>query len=452
MSVPATSESVLSDTTLARFPMSRRTGKVTAPRRDRRQVAPDETGWSKPIWWRVLALLIVVSVFLAPRISELDRLVTPDEPIWLARSANFYEALSSGELEDTYQFAHPGVTVMWLGAAGYWWKANDFADRIDGQIPQRLNRVALILEEMGYDPLDIMVGGRIMIVLALTIVFGIAFLFGLKLLPFWVAVFGFLIMALDPFPLALSRLLHIDATATMLMLLSVLAGSVYLFRGRQRSALIASGIAAGLAVLTRSQMGVLAIWFAVMLLIEARHWQWSRRAWAASIRSCIRPFAIWGAASFLTFVLLWPAVWVDPIGTFKGMLDFAETAAIEGHERTVAFAGQLYEGDPGFRFYPTTFFWRATPTVILGVILGVVAVVLSKRMGATQIERRIAITLMLAAASYGLLMSLAAKKFDRYLVPVYPLMAILAAWGLLIASRKIANRTPGPSGHRPLSR
>ncbi len=425
--------------------LSRRTGRIRAPRRDKRRAADAETGWSKPLLWRVVALLVVLLAFVAPRLTELDRMVTPDEPIWLARSANFYEAISSGDLGSTYQFAHPGVTVMWLGAAGYWWKARDYTDRIDGQIPQRLNYIASTLAKMGHDPLDVMVAGRVMIVLALTVVFALSFLYALRLLPFWTAVFGFLIAALDPFPIALSRLYHIDATASYLMLLSVLAGSVYLFRGRKRADLIVSGIAAGLAVLTRSQMGVLAVWFALMLLIEVRNWRFGGVGWVESIRVCVRPLVAWGVAAFLTCLLLWPALWVDPVGTIRGMLDFAETAAIEGHERTVVFAGQLYEGDPGFQFYPASFLWRATPGVVIGIVLALAAVILTKRLGVSQVQRRIAMSLTLAIVSYGLLMTLAAKKFDRYLLPVYPLAALLAAWGLLVVARKLASLMPGPS-------
>ncbi|MBX3071074.1 MAG: glycosyltransferase family 39 protein [Thermomicrobiales bacterium] len=413
---------------------------VLAPRRERKRGEAQDAGWSKPVAWRVAALLLLAATFLLPRIVELDRMVTPDEPIWLARSANFYEALSSGDLKSTYQFAHPGVTVMWLGAAGYWWKANDYIDRIDGQISQRNNRVALILTDLGYEPLDIMVAGRTMIVLALTIVFLLSFLYALKLLPFGVALFGFLIMALDPFPLALSRLLHIDATAAGFMQLSVLAGSVYLCRGYRKRDLLVSGVAAGLAVLTRSQIGILAVWFAVMLLIDARDWRIAGGGWMASVRSCIRPLMIWGTSAFVTCVLLWPALWVDPIGTMRQMLDFAETAAIEGHENTVVFAGQLYSGDPGFQFYPTTFLWRATPPVIVGVVLAVALVIWSRRFDVPRVQRQIAISLLMAAASYGLLMSFAAKKFDRYLLPVYPLAALLAAWGIITAAQRIGRR------------
>jgi hypothetical protein len=64
----------------------------------------------------VLLLVLVLAAYLTPRLVALDRLVTVDEGYWLGRSANFYEALVSGDLANTYQFAHPGVPTMWAGA------------------------------------------------------------------------------------------------------------------------------------------------------------------------------------------------------------------------------------------------------------------------------------------------------------------------------------------------
>jgi hypothetical protein len=157
-----------------------------------------------------------------------------------------------------------------------------------------------------------------------------------------------------------------------------------------------------------------------------------------------RPAMTWGVAAFLTCLALWPAVWVDPIRVMKGMFDFAETAALEGHERAVFFAGFVYEGDPGWRFYPATFIWRASPATVAGLALAVLAVVLARRWNTPSVQVRIVLGMFAAMGCYGVMMSIAAKKFDRYLLPVYPLAALAAAWGLLAFGRWIASWTPGP--------
>ena len=421
----------------------RRAGRVTAPRRDQRKAASEPVGWAKPWLWRIAALVLVSVAFLFPRLSEVDRLVTPDEPIWLARSANFYEAIASGDLGSTYQYAHPGVTVMWLGAAGYWWEARDYSERVDGQISQRQNRIALVLEQQGRNPLDVLVAARQALILGMGLAFVAAFLMTLRLIGFWEATLGFLLIALEPYTIGITRLLHVDGLASVLMLLSVVAGLVYLLRGKRRSDLVISGVAAGLAVLTRSQMGIVAVWFVLILGVDAIGWRPRRPEWRSTVSAMVRPTAIWGGAAALTCMALWPAVWVDPIKVLKGMFDFAETAAIDGHERAVFFAGFVYEGDPGWRFYPATFIWRATPVTVAGLVLAVLAMVLAKRWKSPVVQVRIMLGLFAAMACYGLLMSIAAKKFDRYLLPVYPLAALAAAWGLLVLARRAA-WAPGP--------
>jgi len=427
----------------------RRTGRVSAPRRDQKRITGDDAGWSQPwVWriavWRIAALVLVLTAFLLPRLSEVDRMVTPDEPIWLARSANFYQALSSGDPGSTYQYAHPGVTVMWLGAAGYWWAARDYPDLVEGQITQRGNFIATVLEEQGRDPLAVMAAGRQALILGMALAFAAAFLMALRLLGFWEAALGFLLIALEPFGIGITRLLHVDGMVSVLMLLSVVSGLVYLLRGKHRHDLLISGVTAGLAVLTRSQMGILAIWFVIVLSLDAVGWKLGWPNWRQTVVMIRRPLLTWGGAAFLTCVVLWPALWVDPLRVVKGMLDFAGTAALEGHEREVYFAGIIYEGDPGWRFYPATFLWRATPATVLGVLVAILVLVLARRWNVPSVQQRIVIGLLAGAGSYGLMMSIAAKKFDRYLLPVYPLAALAGAWGLLFIARRAAAWTPAP--------
>ena len=47
-------------------------------------------------------------------------------------------------------------------------------------------------------------------------------------------------------------------------------------------------------------------------------------------------------------------------------------------------------------------------------------------------------------------MTIAAKKFDRYLMPAFPLAALAAGWGILVAARLIGKRLPGPTYAYPL--
>ncbi len=423
---------------------SRRQGRVTAPLRDSRAVPSDDVGWSKPIAWRVLGLVIILAVFLGPRLHELDRLVTPDEPIWLARSANFYEALSSGDLKSTYQFAHPGVTVMWFGALGYVWAARDYPDQVSGQISQRQNRIAGVLLFQGRDPLTVLVASRTALILGMALMLGTAYLLALRLLGFWEVSLGFLLIAVEPFAIGITRLLHVDGIASISMLLAVLAALVYVFRGRRTVDLVCAGVAFGLAVLTRSQLGFLAPWFVLLVVLDNVSWKASRHTIWPAIRASARPVLAWSAVTLATMVVLWPALWASPGTVVRGMLDFASTAALEGHERAVFFAGFVYEGDPGLRFYPATFLWRASPATVVALVAALFALVFARRWRLPAAQVQIIVSILLAVGLYGVMMSMAAKKFDRYLLPIYPLIALVGAWGLLTVARRIGRRSGLP--------
>src|SRR3954471_21135023 len=92
---------------------------------------------------RLLPLLLFVLLFLAawlPRLGQIDSFVTPDERRWLQRSANFLFALDKGNYAATYQAGHPGVTIMWAGAAG-----------ILANLPDYPEQVKRPLDEDGFD-------------------------------------------------------------------------------------------------------------------------------------------------------------------------------------------------------------------------------------------------------------------------------------------------------------
>jgi len=95
---------------------------------------------------------------------------------------------------------------------------------------------------------------------------------------------------------------------------------------------------------------------------------------------------------------------------------------------------RVYEGDPGWLFYSVNYLWRETPVVLLGLFLAALMAARLQGILARAEGRVVAFWLLLAAGLFALLMTLGAKKFDRYLLPVFPFMATLAAlgwWSLL---------------------
>ena len=389
------------------------------------------------------ALVVVLAAVWLPRGWALDRLVTPDEPLWLARSANFYQAISQGNWADTYQYVHPGVVTMWLGAAGYLVGDRAYADEAPGQIDQWHDEIVTVLEARGVSPLDVLVTTRAAVVLGITLAFGAAFWFARRVFGLWTALLGSLLIAFDPFDVAHSRLLHVDAPTTALITLSLLAFLSYLTTGRRKRDLVASGIVAGLAALARSPGLILVP--SVGLLLLGQEWQDTRgryRSAREAVAAVVQPFLIWIAAALAAYIALWPAMWVHPLRTASDVVSGALRAAEEGHKKDVYFNGRIYpDGDPGWLFYPVSFLWRTTPPVLIGLLLAVAALVALRRTGHRPTAARTAVlALLLFAAGFTVVMSLSAKKFDRYLLPVYPPLDLVAAWGWVEGIRWLRRR------------
>lgn len=364
------------------------------------------------------------------RLLDLDRMVTTDEPLWLGRSANFYRALRTGEYSATYQQAHPGVPTMWLGAIAWAVRVPDIARILPANLDEVRN-IDLVLRDAGIDPMRLLVTARVVKVLGQTALF-VAALAGLHRLLNWgpFVVAGTLI-ATDPFASALDSLLHIDG----LQAISLVAAVTWLavaFNSQDRdvSWWIGSGVFAAIAWMTRSTGIVIAALPLMWLMIQIVRW-WRGNAEAAP---ALMRFGLWMSVAAVTSVALLPAMWVYPVGTALKLIGYTVHSAATGHEAPQFFRGVIVDGDPGLLFYPLTLVWRLSPIVIVGLAASVLVLIRQRR----EIDRlRPHLWIGAFGVLYLAVMTLSAKKFDRYILPIYPLLAIGAAIGLVWLLRRI---------------
>lgn len=404
--------------------------------------------------WRVVTqpiVLATVAIALAvwlPRGFALNHFATVDESRWLIRSANFYQALHSGNLADTFQHGHPGVTVMYAGMAGYLTDFPDYVDHVNEQLvwsDAAMDR----LEALGHKPMELMAAGRVFIVLLNVIALTVSFLYARRLVGLWPAFVAFLLIAFDPFHIALSRFLHPDSLLGTMMLLATLAFMNYLFAGRRTIDLVAAGVYTAIAWLTKTPAVFLLPLVGLLSLIELavhvtgwqgngesgqRSWQWSDFVSRASLWRLLRTWLIWGGVTALVFVALWPAMWVAPINTLGQVLSISSTYATEGHSSSVFFNGRIYTGDPGLWFYPVNYLWRTTPVVMVGLILLVAAFFWRGSLARRRVVLLTVVGLLASAFFFTIFMTLGAKKFDRYLLPVFPSLDFAAGigWAALV--------------------
>lgn len=371
----------------------------------------------------VLGYLLVAVAALVPRVSNLGRFVTFDEVnFWMRRSELFLDALQRGDFPATAITDHPGVTTMWAGSIGI-------------LLQQALAAWGIVTDSSFATRLALMqlpVG----IINALGVVAGYWLL--RRLLDRPAALLAALLWALDPFMIAYSRVLHVDALTGTFTTLSLLAACVYWHHGRSRAMLALSGACGGLAFVSKSPGLVLLPAIGLIALLAAYHRDDAQAGMSSdqagpALRARLRSFAVpllgWGAAAALAVVLAWPAVWSAPASAAWQIWVGFRYEGIRPHPQGNFFLGQPVEV-PGPLFYPVALALRTTPVTLLGLLL----LPLGLRRASPAVRRDIA-ALAAFVIVFTVLMSFLSKKFNRYYVPAFPTADVLAAIGLLAAVR-----------------
>ena len=397
--------------------------------------------------------LLLLALFLAawvPRAVALDKFVTIDERKWLARSANFYQAMSQEDWADTFQREHPGVTVMWAGTLGFLTRYPEYAQDAPGQFAWDREYIeAWLREEAGVDPLDLLAAGRWWVVLGVALAVTASYYPLRRLFGETIAFFGTLYVAWTPFYVALSRQLHPDGLSSSLIFLALLLFLGWLYAGRAARYLVASGLIMGLAWLTKTPAIFLVPTGAVLIALAWWQDRGDRERNQISHRNLVSGFILWGVIATATFVILWPAMWVDPLGTLARMA--AEmTTYVERHTNVNYFMGQPV-ANPGPFFYPVAWLFRSSPLTWLGLVFaGLLAGKRRSPFDAT-IVRRAAGGLLIFALIFTLGMTVGAKKFDRYILPVFLALDVIAVLGWAGVAGWLRARWPQKSWTRRTS-
>lgn len=378
-----------------------------------------------------LPLILILSLFL--RLQAIDIFLSGDETKWICRGINFHAALARGDLKGTYQSEHPGVVTMWivtlavpLPQAGEW---VDLCAQTGGSKLTRVEDHAALARL----PTLIFRARRLLTFVTWLGIVGMWWL-SRRLFDERTALLGAVLIGLDPFYLALSRVLHLDALLTTFMALSVLSLLVYLKGGHQLCYLALSAATGGLAMANKSPGLFLAPWIGLLLLCSACFEAEDRKGRA--IWGALKMALLWCVMALGVVVMLWPTLWADPISALSQVFGEALGYAEEPHGQSNFFLGRP-RPDPGPAFYPVAWALRTTPWVMLGLALLFLPPFPSppsfRREWRSQ--RYILCGFILLFSAF---ITLGAKKFDRYLLPIFPFVDLLAAtgWARLLARNR----------------
>ncbi len=361
--------------------------------------------------WIVSVMLFLLTL-IPPALPH--NIYTVDETrVWLGRTTRFSEALATGNLPETIQTHHPGVLTMWLGSAGM------LIDKIanpDGTLHNALRMYYIRLPSVLYNALGLVA----------------AYWLLRLLLGDTVAFFGSVLWALDPFMVAHRGILHIDALSTTSAALALLLMMVALSRDHERRSLwlVTAGIMTGLAALAKFTLFFMLGMVPLLVLIYG---------WRAGLRAAlwrmITATTIVTVAALLTFIVLYPGLWAAPERFLMETWDGITNSAFSPHENGNFYWGQRVDDDPGLSFYPVAFFFRTTPWVMVGLaLLPLAAWAYPAR------QRWHLLVLALFVLLFTAFMTVQAKKFDRYLLQIYPVVNVLAGAALLVALRYLSSR------------
>jgi 4-amino-4-deoxy-L-arabinose transferase-like glycosyltransferase len=150
---------------------------------------------------------------------------------------------------------------------------------------------------------------------------------------------------------------------------------------------------------------------------------------AAARENRLRGLALAGALAIAGFLLANPYALLD-WEAFRDGLDKQSAASSDG-------GGKLgLIGDSGLLYYLGTLTWGLGWLPALAATAG--AVWLAVR------DRRLALVLVPAPIAFLLFMGVQDRFFARWLLPVYPLLCLLAAWAAVEAARRIRVARPWP--------
>jgi len=397
----------------------------------------------------LLVLFLALAIWL-PRGFSLERFVSTDEIAWLVRSANFYSALGQRDFEGTFQNGHPGVTTMWVNTIAFLIEHPEYRGFGQSQFDSFLT-FERFADSQDIDSHAVLVTGRSVMVGIHTILLIIGFFLARRLIGFMPALAGFLLLVFEPFYIGLTRLSHLDGLVGTLSLVSVLAFLVYAFEDQKLLYLIIAAIAASAASLTKVTgfiiLPVYGIVSILMIIFHRREYpNETRQQYLIWFRKIIGHVFLFGAVFLLVYIVLWPAMWKNPVGILIGQFQYPEmflpeTGLISSNQPDDNHTPYPDKKNEIFR-YPEMFLWRVTPISLVGLLIWFYFFIKRKDVYSKRKIRWITWSLLAFTFTFTVLLTIPDKSNFRYWIPAYISLLLLAGIGWMALLKTLMKRFP----------
>lgn len=415
--------------------------------------SPGSSSRQKLSYW---LLLVVLTLALLPRLFTLNAFLTADEDDQLDFSARFLQTVLERDWAGALVLGYPGVPTQALGALGLWlgYQSELLDHHVSAGLktgsplptppaipPERSHVVFLplvakaplslpsYLAALKTDPLHFIAWVRMPLAIATALCIGLMFWLLRNLIGQQAAFVAAALISFDPFLLAYSRVIHVDALLTCFMITSLLAFLWYLRGGNWGWALV-SGVLGGLAALTKSP-GML-----LVPILPVAGWLFVRaERYPGVMKRLIIALLCWGTMALVAFFALWPAMWSRPAFALEWILLNAQSVASAPHPTSGLFWGKLVT-DQSPWYYLVGFPFQLTPLTSIGLLLEAFFIIkglIVKRsirdhspVAFGVIEWVLPVFIVLFVGP----VALAGRRWLRYILPVYPALQIMAALGL----------------------
>ncbi len=339
--------------------------------------------------------------------------INPDAVNWHYRSEQFIVGLKTGQLEKTYQHYHPGVTLMWLtGVSVEFVKqlvpGHETYNHENFLLFHTVSKVVLIFAHY---------------ILSLLIVYLLNTILKLKGLdhPLLYSLAAISLLSLEPFFLGNSRILHLDILLSLLMFCGLLATYVA-GETMNRIYFVLAGLLLALSFLTKS-IAVGAILYSIFYLCYVIYVR----------RGSYKNLVILLISMLLGLFLVFPALWTSPVYILTEIFSEASRIGLrDGHSQI--FFGKVSE-NPGPLFYFIILLLKLSPVLALGSVLGLRGLLRGHKIK-EFFTPNLPVFLMIFYVGYLLVMTYSSKKLDRYILPVFPPIVLLATYGYFTYLRK----------------
>ncbi|MGD8996926.1 MAG: glycosyltransferase family 39 protein, partial [Anaerolineae bacterium] len=348
--------------------------------------------------------------------------------------ALFWSALETGALGQTYQRHHPGVTTMWIAGLGM-----RVFMMMHGWTPEDLMHPSGMMSGPQGPPAQ---AGVAALSFAIAACIALVFVLLTRLANGEVAFTAGCLLALDPFHLTHSKMIHVDGLLTVFMFLAALFLIAYV-REKKWLYLTSSGIFTGLALLTKSPSlflipyAVLVLsWHAILGEGRAHADRSGFRVWMGQLPGVSRDLVAWTCVAMCVFLLLWPAMWVKPGKVLSNMYEGVSHHVETPHPSPNFFAGQVVER-LGPLYYPATLGWKTTLVSLTGTVATILFLF---RWRQREEGWELPWYVVIYVGAFLLMMTLGAKKWARYVLPAFAGLDVLAGWGVVRVAHAAGNQ------------